>query len=330
MMTSDKSPLIDAKQMRIFAAIAEHRSLSSAATSLGMSQPYLSVFLNNLEKQIGSKLVVRRSRGIQLTEAGEMLNKRGRLILKDTVSLMNDIQSLNLKTSGLVSMGLPPSLSNILSVPLVETVHSENPGIRLQIAEVMSGHILEWIDSGQLDLGCVYQSPDKSLFHSEWLLTEELFLVTAPDNWPGPLQDGRAVDPIPASRLASFPLVMTRPAHSARNQIEKALHSAGIDLNVAMEIDSLPKMVEIVSRASAYSIMLHRAVASHVAAGELCIVPVEPKLYQKTYLVQKRDRQPKAAVKVVENTMMHIISEVFHRHQFCGIEYKFDHCENRV
>lgn len=312
-MASLKS-LIDIKQIQLFMAIARHPSLSSASASLGLSQPYLSEFLSNLEKKVGAKLFVRKSRGIQLTQAGEMLSNRGQAILRDTESLMDDIQDLSSTTGGMVSIGLPPSMSNLLSVPLVETVHSENPNIRLQIAEVMSGHVLEWIDSGQLDLGCVYENPDRRRFESELLLTDELFLMTAPDNWSGRFEHGRAIDPIPASRLATLPLVMSRPAHCARREIEKDLHAAGLNLNIVMEIDSLPKMAEIVSRASAYSIMLHRAVPDHVASGELCMVPIEePKLYQRTYLVKKKDRRPKAAVKIVENIMMNLISEFFQR-----------------
>ena len=63
--------------------------------------------------------------------------------------------------------------------------------------------------------------------------------------------------------------------------------------------------------------------ADHISSGDVCIVPIEePKLYQKTYLVKKRDHQPRTAVDVVEHTLMNIFDEFLERHEFWGMEHK--------
>jgi LysR family transcriptional regulator, nitrogen assimilation regulatory protein len=88
----------------------------------------------------------------------------------------------------------------------------------------MSGDIIAWLNTNRLDLGCVYEAPDFPSYLLEPILTEELFLVTARDNWPGELgPDGFALEGINASKLEGLPLVLTSPAHGARKLQEPAI-----------------------------------------------------------------------------------------------------------
>jgi LysR family transcriptional regulator, nitrogen assimilation regulatory protein len=216
-----------------------------------------------------------------------------------------------------VSIGLPPSLSILLSVPLLETIHTEQPNIRLHIAEAMSGDILEWISSGRLDVGCVYEISDSAPYSFEPLLTESLFLVAAPDNWDGPIgPDGMALEPISATKLQELPLVLTSPAHGARKLQEKFARSMDIQLNVVAEIDSLPHIVEMVSRASAYTILSHGAVVNQVAAGTLALVPIaEPTISRTAYLVRKRSKPITRASAIVESSIKAIVQELADRYK---------------
>ncbi len=286
-----------------------------------MAQPSLSENIAKLEKKLDVKLAIRGVRGIQLTEAGMVLAKQGREILRDVDKLVEEIRQLSGEARGPVSVGLPPSLSILLSVPLLETIHSEHPHVRLHIAEAMSGDILDWISADRLDVGCVYEVSDSAPYSFEPILTEQLFLVTAPDNWAGELgPDGVAVEPISASRLQEWPLVLTSSTHGARKLQEKTARSIGIHLNVVAEIDSLPHIVEMVGRASAYTILSHGAVINQVAAGTLALVPIEEPAIQRTaYLVRKRARPVTRASVVVESCIKTIIREMVDRYKLKAI-----------
>ena len=232
--------MLDIKQLSYFLALAEHGSISAAANAVNIAQPSLSENIAKLEKKLDVQLAIRGVRGVQLTEAGMVLAQKGREIIREVETLVDEIRQLSGEPRGPVSLGLPPSLSVLLSVPLLETVHSENPHVRLHIAEAMSGDILEWINAERLEVGCVYEVSDSAPYSFEPILTEELFLVTAPDNWEGALgPDGVALEPISASRLQELPLVLTSSTHGARKLQEKFARSIGIQLNVVAEIDSL-------------------------------------------------------------------------------------------
>lgn len=313
--------LINFKQLSYFIALAEHGSISAAASAMNMAQPSLSENIAKLENALDVKLAIRGSRGIQMTEAGTALARRGTELLAGLDSLVEEIRSLNGEPRGPVSVGLPPSLSNLLSVPLLETIHSEYPQIRLHIAEAMSGDIVDWINSERIDFGCAYEAYDSLPYSFDPLLTEELFLVTAPDNWSGAIgPDGLALEPISAIKLQELPLVLTSPTHGARKLQEKFAKSIGVQLNVVAAIDSLPHIVEMVSRASAYTILSHGAVASQVANGTLALVRIdEPTIKRTAYVVRKRSRPVGKASAIVETYIFNIIREMVSRYDIKAV-----------
>jgi LysR family nitrogen assimilation transcriptional regulator len=308
---------ISFKQLSYFLALAEHGSISAAASAMNMAQPSLSENIAKLEKALDVQLAIRGSRGIQMTEAGMALVRRGHDLLKGLDDLVEEIRTLSGEPRGPVSVGLPPSLSILLSVPLLETIHSEYPGIRLHIAEAMSGDIVEWINTERIDFGCAYEAYDSLPYTFDPLLTEELFLVTAPDNWPGVIEsNGIARDPIKAKDLGGLPLVLTSPTHGARKLQEKFARSIGVQFNVVAAIDALPHIVEMVSRASAYTILSHGAVASQVANGSLALVRiVEPSITRTAYVVRKRSRPITAASALVETRIFSIVKEMVERYK---------------
>ncbi len=311
------NPSVSFKQLTYFLALVDHGSISAAAHALGMAQPSLSENIAKLERLLDAQLAVRGVRGVQMTEAGMALAARGREILRSVEDMAEEIREISREPRGRVSIGLPPSLSILLSVPLLETVHNERPQIRLHIAEAMSGDILEWITSNRLDIGCVYEVSETTPCTYEPLLTEELFLVSAPDHWPGKLdKNGVALEPIPAAKLADLPLVLTSHAHGARKLQEKFARSIGVQLNVTAEIDSLPHIVEMVGRASAYTILSHGAVIKQVAAGTLALVPIEePTLRRTAYIARARTRPVTRAGVVVEEYIRTILREMIERYK---------------
>lgn len=304
------------KQLSYFLTLAEYGSISAAANALNIAQPSLSENVAKLERQLDVQLAIRGSRGIQMTEAGTMLVERGRDILGSVDQLVQDLRLLNGEPRGPVSIAFPPSISMLLSVPLLETIQFEHPDIRLHIAEAMSGDILEWLANDRIDVGWVYEISDSTPYSFEPLLTEELFLVAARDNWDDEFgEDGVALNPIPASKLEELPLVLTSPTHGARKLQDKYARSGGFSLNVVATIDALPHIVEMVSRASGYSILPHGAVIREVESGVLGLVRIEePTIRRTAYMVRKRSRPVSNASSVVERTIHAIIRELVDRY----------------
>jgi LysR family nitrogen assimilation transcriptional regulator len=315
-ITDDSQDVLKLKQLSYFLTLADYGSISAAANALNMAQPSLSENIAKLERQLDVQLAIRGSRGIQMTEAGMILVERGRNILNSVDQLVQDLRLLSGEPRGPVSVGFPPSISLLLSVPLLETIQIEYPEIRLHIAEAMSGDILEWVANDRIDVGCVYEISDSGPYSFEPLLTEDLFLVAARDNWDDDFgEDGVAKNPVPASKLQELPLVLTSPTHGARKLQEKFARAGGFNLNVVAAVDALPHIVEMVSRASAYSILSHGAVIREVSDGTLGLIRIEePTIRRTAFLVRKRSRPVSNASSVVENALSGIIRELVERY----------------
>ena len=148
-------------------------------------------------------------------------------------------------------------------------------------------------------------------------MTEEMFLVTAIDNWPGELgDDGFALEAIPASQLAELPLVLASTTHGARKLQEKFARTMNVRLNVIAEIDSLPQLAEMAIRASAYTLMSHSAVIKQVEEGSLAMVPIkQPAITRTAYLARSHSRPATTARNIVESLIVDIIGEMVDRYK---------------
>jgi LysR family nitrogen assimilation transcriptional regulator len=308
------APSIDVKQVHYFMMLAEYGTISKAADALGLAQPSLSEHIARLEKKLDTKLAIRGPRGITLTEAGRLLAREGHGLIEAARSLTNGLHHLRSELSGTVSIALPPSLSAVLSIPLAETVRLEHPGIKLQMTEGLTGHILDWIERDVIDMGFVYMKLPATTFEVRPLLREEMFLVSAHDNVPvEPGEDGSYV--IDAEKLSELPLVMPSLPHSARQAIESFAGERKISLNVVLELDSLSQVIEMVSRASAYTFLPHAPVAMAVQAGKLALVRIAGASFQRTaYLARKRSRLISMASLKIEGTINSILTELIDKH----------------
>lgn len=312
--TDSAVPVLDLRQLHYFIALADHGSISAAAAALGLAQPSVSENIAKLEQRLNTQLAIRGPRGVTLTEAGRTLANEGRGLLSAAALLADNVRQIGGEIRGPVSIGFPPSLSLMLSVPLAETVHSELPNVRLHVAEGMSGNIFEWIETEKLDMGCVYVSPDSAVFETHAIMSEELFLVTASDNLPAePDESGRVTVTVEA--LRDLPLVMPSLPQGARRVVERYARAHGVGLNVVIEMDSLPQIIEIVQRASACTVLPHAAVAGLVASGQLALIHLEPPLLRTAYLTRKRSRPASSASIAVQATMMKIIQEIIDRYR---------------
>ncbi len=308
---------VDIRQLRCFLATVEEGSLSAAAVKLQLAQPSLSQHIVKLEDELGVQLLVRGPRGVMVTEAGHSLATHARTILEVLAIAAEDVRNCGGEPRGSVSIGLPSSLSMILSVPLAETVLNEYPQIRLRLVEAMSGHIQSWITDNTIDLGFLYDVQQTRHLVCRPLFTENLFVVAAADNWA--MQPST---PIRLTDVANLPLVLPSRTHGLREIIERHARANNITLNVMLEIDALTQIKALVSRASAYTILAHAAVLDEIESGELVLVPiVEPALKRTVSLVRNPGRLVTRASLEVERLTAELISELIRRRRWQAEEF---------
>ena len=310
--------LTDLRQLYYFTKLVEHGSFSAAAAAVNMTQPSLSASLGKLESTLGLQLVNRSVRGIELTESGKVILDRAKAMLRQNQAILDLARTLHRVEHQQVNIGLSPSIGAFLAVPLAETFHLEAPGVHIHVTEGMARSMVEQLRHNHLDIACGYRPIDPKVFVSHPLITEELFLVTAPDNWAEPIDaDGFALRPISLKELSALPLALPNNSYGGRKLILETLAGQGLVPNIAMSIDGLQPLLQVAARASAYTILPQSAFATQLRQGKLAAVRVENNSLTRTcYLIAKREMQHSALIARTFEIIFKVAAEMIRRNQF--------------
>ncbi len=145
------------QHLEYFRKVAEYGSFSRAAVSLGINQSALSRHVRNLEVGLGIALFYRNGRGVILTEDGKRLLCRAMRVLKEIELAKQEANDARAGVYGSVTIGLTPTVGRVLTLPLAKKLTGKFSNIRLRFVEGFSAHLLEWLDTGSVDMAVLYQ-----------------------------------------------------------------------------------------------------------------------------------------------------------------------------
>src|SRR6478609_8241267 len=94
------------RDLQMLGTVADRGSMARAAVVMGLSQPAISKAIADLEHDLGVAVFDRTTRGVQLTESGQVLLRRGRVILDELRHGLDEIQTLSDPTTGFVRVGV--------------------------------------------------------------------------------------------------------------------------------------------------------------------------------------------------------------------------------
>jgi molybdate transport repressor ModE-like protein len=143
--------LYDTTLLRTFVAICDHGSFTKAAREVNLTQSAVSHHVRRLENQVGLHLIVRNTRGLRLTEKGEVLLCYARRIL----ALYKEAEQ-HLRGGGLVKIGAPEFFDMRMLSSLLAQFAARYPAVRVQVELGIAPHILALLDEGELDLAIVF------------------------------------------------------------------------------------------------------------------------------------------------------------------------------
>ncbi|WP_297834422.1 LysR family transcriptional regulator [uncultured Roseibium sp.] len=294
---------MDIRQLRYFQEIVAQGSLTRAAESLHVAQPALSLHLKNMEEQLGTRLLTRSRSGVTPTEAGDLLLQRARAILEDLARTEDDIRNLETDPSGIVRIGLPGTISAMVSLPLILAARERFPRITLNITEAMSGFVGDWLSEGKIDLAVLYSRSKDARIRSELLLEEELVVLWSAD----------AERPLEMSMeaLDKVPMVLPSGAHGLRVLIDRTFQALGFAPEIAMEIDSFNNIKRLVAAGFGPSILPLYAVTEEVAAGSLRVSRIAaPGLWRGAHLMSPGGRPVTRALEAVHALLREVILDL--------------------
>lgn len=290
---------MDLKQLEYFVRVAELGSFTRASIALDIAQPALSRQVRLLEVELRQNLLVRNGRGVTVTEAGKVLLEHSRGVLHQIDRIREELSRVRGAPSGRVAVGLPPSLSRVLTVPITREFRARMPDGTLSITEGLSVTMRESLMNGRLDIALLYNavpSTDIDLFP---LLDEPLFLVQ---------RVGQAnPDPIPLREIAQHPLVIPSRPNALRMLVETELANLGCRPRIALEIDGVAAILGLVADGMGSAVLSMNAVVTSAKAAEFVVRPItDPGLASKLSLAVS-SRRPTTAT---QQAMLDLLREI--------------------
>jgi len=252
---------MDLKQLEYFVRVAEMGSFTRAAVALNVAQPALSRQVRLLEVELRQNLLVRNGRGATPTEAGQVLLEHGRGILHQVERAREELGRVRTGLTGRVSLGMPPSVARVLTVPLMRAFRLALPEARLSISEGLTTAMQEGLLHGRLDIAMLYNANASNGLELTPLVREELLLVQAR---PPGLQEDPPPAPIALKDLAALPLVIPSRPNAIRMHVESELARIGCQPQIAFEIDGVPAILELVADGAGAAILSRNAVARSI------------------------------------------------------------------
>lgn len=262
------------KQLEYFVSVAELGSFSKAALVLDIAQPALSRQVRALEIELRETLLLRNGRGVSLTEPGRRLYEHSLVILRQVAQACEDLSASRDEPVGRITVGLPPSMGRQLTLALVDGFRRSMPRARLTIVEGLSAHISEWLGSGRVDVGLLYNPDAQANLEIRPLLHERLCLVQQQ-----PVQHRVPLGPVSLRDVVELPLVLPERQHVIRRLLDNQATLAGLSLNVAWEVSSVVAILDLVCAGYGHAILTASSAAVSGRHDELLVRPlVQPEL----------------------------------------------------
>lgn len=278
---------MDLKQLEYFVRVAELGSFTKASLALDVAQPALSRQVRLLEVELRQNLLIRNGRGASPTEAGKLLLEHGRGILHQVERAREELGRVRGALAGRVAIGLPPSLARVLAVPLTRAFRDQLPEARLSITEGLSTTMQEWLVTGRLDIALLYNAQPAPDIEIAPLQEEELLLV---EPRPPGLAEDPPAPPVTLTEVATLPLVIPSRPNAIRMQVETDMAAVGLRPTVALEIDGVPAILDLVADGAGAALLSRNAVARSVRPSAYRVRSIQPPLRTRLCLAVSSQR----------------------------------------
>jgi DNA-binding transcriptional LysR family regulator len=143
---------IDLRHLRSFLAVVQERSITGAGAVLHLTQQAVSTHVRQLERSLGVVLLVRTSRGVLLTAAGEELAAGGVTVIDDVDRLAERVRAVAGAQAGALRLACCPAATSLFAVDVADTLEALVPGLQVKLKGAQHPrHELELLNDGHAD-----------------------------------------------------------------------------------------------------------------------------------------------------------------------------------
>lgn len=271
--------------LRYFLTVAREGSITGAANSLHLTQPTLSRQLQDLEKELGQKLLIRGKYKISLTPEGMILRKRAEEIVDMVEKTEAEFRSISEIIGGDIYIGCGETDSMRYIAEVMKELQDEYPDIKFHIHSGNAEDVTEKLDKGLLDFGVLIQPIDLSKYDHINMPQKDVWGVVMRND--SPLAKKQFVE---LTDLKNVPLIASRQMskkYSADSGFLDWFGESFDKLNIMATYNLVYNAGIMVEAGMGYAVTLDKLI-KNVDNNSICFRPLKPALESGLDIVWKK------------------------------------------
>lgn len=236
---------VTVKQLRIFTEVARQLSFAAAAKHLHLSQPAISLAIQNLEQHIGGKLLDRNTRHLQLTPEGQQFYPKALQLLNQWSQTLGDVNSLFTLPRGSLSLSVMPAFASNDLADIVARYHQAHPSVDLSIDNIVMDQAIDNVRQGRCELAVIFAGQNMKGVNFTPLFQDHFMMIYS-DQHKAQLQGCNLTTDL--SRFFELPMIAMDAHSSVRRWVDDAILSHGGEVRIVAQVNQLETLGRLVAK----------------------------------------------------------------------------------
>ena len=260
---------MEIRQVRYFVMVAQTGSFSQAAKELFISQSTLSQQIQQLENEVGVKLLERNTRKVTLSEYGQEFLPYAKNLIYDAEACLGSIMDVRNMATGKLVIGVTYTFSSVMVDVLKEFIR-DYPGIRLSIRTALMEELMDMLKRNEIDLALSYDPGHKYDNIESTELFRSGICVIARDTHPLAQKVSISLE-----ELSRLKLALPVSGMQARDKFDSVLAEKGIKMNIAVEVNDMQILQKLVRDTELVTVFSRNAIKNSVGLKALEIENIQ-------------------------------------------------------
>jgi DNA-binding transcriptional LysR family regulator len=274
------------RDIRLFVAVYEERSFTTAALRENATQSGVSQHIRKIESRFGVKLFARGSGAVVPTPAGDSYYRHCIDVLRSNEAATRALMGFSAGLEGEITVGLMPTMTRCAMAPALAKFMDAHPNVMVRIVEAYSATLTQQVRAGELDFAVVPAFADSVGLKSRLLARTPEVLVSS-----GHLEIEH-MTPVRLADLGPLKFVVPGGQNTRRRNLETYFSSNGVHVGRVLELDAMLGTLDLVASSDWLTILPGVMMANDIKSRQYMINPLaDPSLTTDLVLIEPA-RQP--------------------------------------
>jgi DNA-binding transcriptional LysR family regulator len=261
--------VLNTELYKIFYYVAKYQNISKTAEILYLSQPAISKSIKKLEQLTDCILFTRSSKGVALTNEGEILYEYVKDAFQSIESGERILSKIRNLDEGVVKIGISNTLCKYYFLPILEKYHKKYPKVKIQVVNSPSPKTYSLLDDGKIDFGII-TVPKLKL---DYKYTE---LFNIHDIFVSSKKYVSNSNKMFVSSLKDLPIMLLEKENQTRMFMEEYFTQNNVSINPEIEIGSMDFLIEFARIGIGVACVIKEFVLDEIKKEALVELPITP------------------------------------------------------